>query len=193
VYVPTMASLNLQGNPQRGIRPQMLEKPCGEFLEYLSNRLTAEQREATIEKIKHHKQEPKYPAQEKNYSAQEESTFQNPIVVPTPVSNAKGQEETSSPPKTIEKPEPVAPSNNNISSNDNTSSNPSNDGSKGDGGNDEEEDHKLLNELQQSVEKLNVDLDNLSLTQAKKYAVKKALAMERSKLIREERRLGLRK
>jgi Leucine-rich repeat (LRR) protein len=194
-YAPTIASLNLYGNPQRGIRPQMLEKPCGEFLEYLSNRLTAEQREATIEKINRHKQDPKYPVHEKNYSAQEESTFQIPIVVPTLVSNAKSQEETLSPPKTIEKPEPAASSNSNhsISSNGNTSSNSRNDGSKGDGGNDEEEDHKLLNKLQQSVEKLKADLDNLSLTQAKKYAIKKALAMERSKLIREERRLGLRK
>jgi Leucine-rich repeat (LRR) protein len=193
VYVPTMASLNLQGNPQRGIRPHVLEKPCGEFLEYLSNRLTAEQREATMEMIKHHKQDQQQEQewQEPMHAVQEESTFQNPIVVPTPASDARGHQETSSPPMAIGKPKPAAPSNINISNN--NSSNPIKDGSKGDGGNDEEEDHKLLKELQQSVEKLKADLDNLSLTQAKKYAVKKALAMERSKLIREERRLGLRK
>ena len=37
------------------------------------------------------------------------------------------------------------------------------------------------------------ELANPSLSQAKRYALKRSLAMEHSKLIREERRLGLRK
>jgi hypothetical protein len=51
---------------------------------------------------------------------------------------------------------------------------------------------ELVN-LKQSVHDLEVELESLSLSQAKRYALKKKLAMERSKLIREERRLGLQK
>lgn len=51
----------------------------------------------------------------------------------------------------------------------------------------------LLIELQTIIQKLQEEVDDPSLSQAKRYAVKKSLAMERSKLIREERKLGLRK
>ena len=48
--------------------------------------------------------------------------------------------------------------------------------------------NNLVKELNQKINELKTKLENLSLTQAKKYALKKSLAMERSKLIREERR-----
>jgi Leucine-rich repeat (LRR) protein len=133
-HAPNMVSLNLQGNPQKAIRSFVLEKPCGELLKYLFDRLTPGQRNAALELIKRHKQ-------------RKELEQANPV-----------REESTT-----------------------------------NGGNNEEADHTLLKELQESVETLKAELDNLSLTQAKKYALKKALAMERSKLIREERRLGLRK
>ncbi len=51
-------------------------------------------------------------------------------------------------------------------------------------------DFSILDELKESIMKLSIELEtNLSLSQAKRYALKKELAMERSKLIREERRL----
>ena len=51
----------------------------------------------------------------------------------------------------------------------------------------------LIEEFKAKIRLLEVELDNPSLSSAKRYALKKSVAMERSKLIREERRLGLRK
>ena len=51
----------------------------------------------------------------------------------------------------------------------------------------------VIAELQGKIEELKLQLDSNSLSQAKKYAVKKALAMEKAKQIREERKIGLRK
>lgn len=134
----SMVSLDLRGNPQRGIPTFALDKPCSELLTYLFNRLTPAQKSAAIEKIEYHKQQ----------TNQEEPT-----------------EEETTPQEKIDAPSALS----------------------------EESDHALLKELQESVEKIKIELADRNLTQAKKYAVKKALAMERSKLIREERRLGLRK
>ena len=178
-----IASLNLQGNPQRGIPSHVLEKPCGDLLTYLSNRLTPDQRMATIERIEHHKQQKQQEA-----VASKTKSIDPPSSSHT-LSYTKSQQETVSTSSVTEKTSRESPSGNSISQ-------PSNDGPKIEemSNSEEEKDtHKVLKELQQSVEKLKTEVDNLSLTQAKKYAVKKALAMERSKLIREERRLGLRK
>ncbi len=137
----SMVSMDLRGNPQRGIPTFALDKPCGELLKYLFNRLTPTQKSAAIQKIEHHKQ----------CANQEQST----------------EEETT----------PKEKEDDSTTLSDST----------------EENDHTLLKQLQESVEKFKIELADRNLTQAKKYAVKKALAMERSKLIREERRLGLRK
>jgi hypothetical protein len=47
----------------------------------------------------------------------------------------------------------------------------------------------LLEELRISVDALALQLENPALSQAKRYALKKNVAMERSKMIREERKL----
>jgi len=152
-YAPGMASLNLGGNPQRSVRSTILEKPCGDLLEYLANRLTAEQRREATDAIEGRKKE---------RAAAEEGQSNDPK--PGPGNDGSGG----------------------------GGGDPNNDKNKDKDGGDAR-DTKVLDELRQSVEELKVRLEDLSLTQAKKYAVKKALAMERSKLIREERRLGLRK
>ena len=175
-YAPKVTSLNLQGNPQRGLPSHVLEKPCGELLKYLCNRLSPDQRRATIEKIECHLKSQK---QESNRPVEKELAAET--------SSTTNQQENIPPSETAT--QMTAPSQSTTSQqikNASTSKETSN-------CEEEEENHKVLKELQQSVEKLKSDLENLSLTQAKKYAVKKALAMERSKLIREERRLGLRK
>jgi Leucine-rich repeat (LRR) protein len=51
----------------------------------------------------------------------------------------------------------------------------------------------ILSDLNDKIAEFQSQLENPSLSQAKRHAVKKSLAMERSKLIREERKLGLRK
>ena len=48
----------------------------------------------------------------------------------------------------------------------------------------------VANDLRKTIDEISTELEtNLSLSQAKKYALKKNLAVTRSKLIREERRL----
>uniref|UniRef100_A0A7S3QD33 Uncharacterized protein n=1 Tax=Chaetoceros debilis TaxID=122233 RepID=A0A7S3QD33_9STRA len=48
---------------------------------------------------------------------------------------------------------------------------------------------KLVEDLKKEIVTLTDELENLSISQAKRFALKKALAMQRSKLIREERKL----
>ena len=48
----------------------------------------------------------------------------------------------------------------------------------------------IADELRRNIDALSQQLEHLGLSQAKRYALKKQLAMERSKLIREERRLA---
>jgi Leucine-rich repeat (LRR) protein len=47
---------------------------------------------------------------------------------------------------------------------------------------------KILFEIKHNMAQLSTELDNMSLSRAKRFALKKELAMERSKLIREERK-----
>ena len=50
--------------------------------------------------------------------------------------------------------------------------------------------NEVLNVLKEQIESVTMQLENnLSISQAKRFALKKTLAMHRSKLIREERRL----
>jgi len=49
----------------------------------------------------------------------------------------------------------------------------------------------LAEELRSKIDEFSRQLNNAHLSEAKKYALKKSLAMEKAKLIREERRLKL--
>uniref|UniRef100_A0A7S4AP71 Uncharacterized protein n=1 Tax=Pseudo-nitzschia australis TaxID=44445 RepID=A0A7S4AP71_9STRA len=192
-YSPTMVSLNLQGNPQRAVPPDVLERPCQDLLKYLSNRLTVDQRNTAIAHIQMQQHRQKQQKEQQSHQLPEIKPIGaitvavgGATVLPSDASSG----ENSPLPHGIQKQESLP---------DKTTE--SNRHGASDGGADPQEDDddnnnddtKFLKELQESVEKLKAELENLSLTQAKKYAVKKSLAMERSKLIREERRLGLRK
>jgi hypothetical protein len=60
--------------------------------------------------------------------------------------------------------------------------------------NDDDQGARLrLAEYRSTIAEYEKELESPSLSQAKRYALKRSLAMEHSKLIREERRLGLRK
>ena len=48
---------------------------------------------------------------------------------------------------------------------------------------------KEISDLKQNIVQLSAELDNMSISQAKRFALKKQLAMERSKLLREGRKL----
>lgn len=167
---PSLKWLDLKGNPQRGIRHEVLTKSTPEQLTYLHNRLTKEQQELALEQMDrlsqgHGKPDsaaiPRTPArkkpapqrliQTKNVSMEEDIPKSSNVVA-----------------------EPSRP----------TSSAPIHD--------EEEVVSILLQECQSKIAQLQLELESPSLSQAKHFAVKKALTLERSKLIREERRLGLR-
>ena len=186
-YAPRIVSLNLLGNPQFAIRGDILELPCSELLSYLANRLTSEQRQAAIAKIQK--------LQEPNREGKENDTENISVQSVLSVTDSNHREETPVTLIDTKKKEhqdqqgggsSSSSNSNNIDVGANTDTDADLDGADID-------DNKVLDELKQKVEELKIQLENLSLTQAKKYALKKSLAMERSKLIREERRLGLRK
>ena len=183
-YVPRIVSLNLLGNPQFAIRGDILELPCSELLSYLANRLTSEQRQAAIAKIQK--------LQEPNREGKENDTENISVQPVLSVTDSNHREETLVTLIDTKKKDQQgggsssSSNSNNIDVGANTDTDADLDGADID-------DNKVLDELKQKVEELKIQMENLSLTQAKKYALKKSLAMERSKLIREERRLGLRK
>jgi Leucine-rich repeat (LRR) protein len=181
-YAPRIVSLNLLGNPQFAIRGDILELPCSDLLSYLANRLTSEQRQAAIAKIKK--------LQELNCEGKENNTenirFQ-PVIF---ANDSNHQEETPVALIDTKKKEHHDPQGGGSTSNSNNIDVDVDVDADADA---DIDDNKVLDDLKQKVEELKLQLENLSLTQAKKYALKKSLAMERSKLIREERRLGLRK
>ena len=186
-YAPRIVSLNLLGNPQFAIRGDILELPCSELLSYLANRLSSEQRQAAIAKIQK--------LQEPDREGKENDTENISVQSVLSVTDSNHREETPVTLTDTKKKEhqdqqgggsSSSSNSNNIDVGANTDTDADLDGADID-------DNKVLDELKQKVEELKIQMENLSLTQAKKYALKKSLAMERSKLIREERRLGLRK
>eukprot|EP00536_Pseudo-nitzschia_multiseries_P011357 jgi/Psemu1/259787/estExt_Genewise1Plus.C_3820022 len=205
-YAPAMASLTLRGNPQRAVRPDVLERPCPDLLKYLSNRLTTDQRDAAIETIRDCRQPaPALPDVESK--SKSKSTEDTASVVSVSPSTAGPVEDAPSPQcisqqqqQQQQQQQPTPDSNPNRTKNSESLSGEQVAENCGGGdagadasGEDEDDTTKVLRELQASVDRLKAEVENLSLSQAKKYALKKSLAMERSKLIREERRLGLRK
>jgi Leucine-rich repeat (LRR) protein len=191
-YAPRIVSLNLLGNPQFAIRGDRLELPCSELLSYLANRLTSEQRQAAIAKIQK--------LQEPNREGNENDTENIRVQSVVSVIDSNHREETPVTLINTKKKEHQDQQGGGSSSSCNSNNIDVGADADTDAGIDDADiddadidDNKVLDELKHKVEELKIQLENLSLTQAKKYALKKSLAMERSKLIREERRLGLRK
>jgi hypothetical protein len=181
-YTPRIVSLNLRGNPQFAIRGDILELPCTELLSYLANRLTSEQRQAAIAKIQK--------LQEPNREGKENDTENISVQPELSVADSNHREKT---PVTLIDTKKKEHQDQQVGGSSSSSNSNSIDVGANTDADADLDDNKVLDELKQKVEELKIQMENLSLTQAKKYALKKSLAMERSKLIREERRLGLRK
>jgi hypothetical protein len=200
-YKSSLNHLDLRGNAQRAIRYAILEKPCSDQLSYLQNRMTPEQLTKAQEDVDRRRSggasailpnstvlSPATngsspvdldPARSSEPPVAELLPAKKPVPVPvevgkpvrTPFANkevalktatAANQQSDSSDKNHTKTAEPIL-----------TTENPS----------------SLLDELRESVDKLSGELENnRSLSQAKRYAVKKDLAMARSKLIREERK-----
>ena len=206
-----LQQLDMRGNPQKHIRYAVLEKPCADVLSYLKNRMTAADLESAKQKIQILKES----SPKNNPSVSD--VYYSPTASSVQMIDAEKVEEslsstqapqtnlssTQSPQTNFQVPENNSPmndnNNNNNNNNSSTSSNnivlksrdvaapaPRDEAQEDDG---KDQSSPLLEELHISIDSLAVQLENPALSQAKRYALKKNLAMERSKLIREERKL----
>ena len=178
----SLQNLNLKQNPQQAIRYEVLDRSCRDQLNYLFNRLTSEQVEGTKAKIRNIKGEPSICEGERSsaptgVSSSERQSQQSPNAIRSEETSQNSALTSATDDKKeistleVDKPDQIVVS----------------DEKK------EEMESSLIEEFKAKIRLLEVELDNPSLSSAKRYALKKSVAMERSKLIREERRLGLRK
>ena len=121
-----LTSIDLRGNPQRGIRMGILDRSCTEILAYLKGRMDEGERRS----------------------------LETLMQTTTPSEGGESESGKS------------APSN-------------------------EKEGSNKVEELKRSIEDITMELNNVHLTEATKYAKKKQLAMTKAKLIKEERLLRM--
>ena len=212
--------LDLKGNPQRLVRANILDKSGGEIIVYLHNRLTpeklltAESRVRDIIAMSSTQQQ--LDSLSPVATTEIASDAQNCRPVSGEEENSK-QASSSVPRISDEMISPVGdegplPLKKNIpsSASDAQVAIPSDQGknvivvkasshpSKEQASESQEQQEKtvsespssIADELRRNIDALSQQLEHLGLSQAKRYALKKQLAMERSKLIREERRLA---
>lgn len=171
-----LTSLDLRFNPQQAVRHAVLEKPCKEQLLYLKNRLTKEQTSDSMKRLAQHQG-----SQQAAHARERVQPIMQPTEVSTSISSAittfsSGGMQGNS---TTEK----SPNGAKARDSDESVDNPERQASL-----------SAIAHYQEKIQCIQRELDtNFSLTQAKRYALKKQMAMERSKLIREERKVGLRK
>lgn len=195
--------LDLKGNPQRLVRPNILEKSGGEIVAYLRNRLTPEQKLCAENRIR-----------DINAMSAVELTTQpepDPEIYKTTKEaqvNVKCCQERTSVEDLAEQggaipcsqppPNPPSVESNKPSSFKGDKIFPGKSKPEADSADKHFEDCESgpsspsshLEELGKSIKTLSQQLEHMGLSQAKRYALKKQLAMERSKFIREERRLA---
>jgi len=156
--------IDLLGNSQRKIGIRVLTQSCSKILKYLSDRMDAEQlakaRENHVEILEALKDE--YGVEIGNAIVQEQDK----------ISIHKKDQNTAT---------PATPATPTLPKAQDTLVEHSKDSGSG---------KEVLNEIKKEIDAITVQLENdLSISQAKRFALKKTLAMQRSKLIREERRL----
>jgi hypothetical protein len=187
----TLQHLDFRGNPQKHIRYAVLEKSCSDLVSYLKNRMTADDLEAANQKIQTLK------------AASRNDSSGSDVVYPTACSaqimiNAEKVDEsllstqTRAPRTKLHVPETNSPIDSDSIALKSTHiaapvPAPRDEAAQEDDGKDKLS--PLPEELRVSIDALALQLENPALSQAKRYALKKNLAMERSKLIREERKL----
>jgi leucine-rich repeat protein SHOC2 len=181
--------LDLRGNPQKRIQYAILEKSCAEVVSYLKNRMTADDLELANQKI-----------QMLKASSSQSNPSESDVVVYSPTAssakmiNAEKVDDsllsTRAPQTKLQVPETNSPIDNNniiaLKSTYDAAPSPRVEAQEDDG---KDKSLLLLEELRISVDALALQLENPALSQAKRYALKKNVAMERSKMIREERKL----
>jgi hypothetical protein len=190
----TLQFLDFKGNPQQAVRYEVLEKPCLDQLHYLLQRLTSEQVVAAKKRMAEiqsgsgggGKLNPSQPAQQNDATA---------VTTPSTAHTADSNKAAPAPPPVEKTNEPEETPSNKVAA---VATMPATLDSNEPPPTTEEKPREvketsLIPELTSNIQDFESQLENLSLSQAKHYALKKSLAMERFKLIREERRLGLRK
>jgi Leucine-rich repeat (LRR) protein len=180
--VETLNILDLKGNPQRAIRYQVIEKCCSVILSYLRDRMTPSQIEQAVRDIESRKQG------SKNMPCSQPDRNPNEVTSLMDIPSQGESKKATHVPKVME-------STRKVDSMTSTTSSSEQDASKvyevptmkaGP----LESTSSLLVELRTTIDNIANELQsNFSLTQAKRYALKKELALARSKLIREERRI----
>jgi Leucine-rich repeat (LRR) protein len=172
----SLTSLDLRFNPQQAVRHAILEKSCKDQLLYLKNRLTKEQAEDALKKLGQQKSTPadaKQPETVRTGAGSTETKTSN--LSATTANVNEGIKKDSAEVKAMtEKP---------ATKSEDSADDPERQAAL-----------SLIAEYQEKIHTMQKEMDtNFSLSQAKRYAMKKQIALERSKMIREERKLGLRK
>jgi Leucine-rich repeat (LRR) protein len=173
-----LTSLDLRFNPQQAIRHAILEKPCKDQLAYLKNRISSEEVAAAMEQLGGGQLEEENTPERFKLPKSSRTSVQ-----PEPMKDTSAVCESSEvePSQRTTLPQPRAQDLTSVEES------PSNDPER-------DVSLALIEQHETKMQALQNELDkNYSLSQAKRYAVKKSLQMERSKMIREERKLGLRK
>ena len=152
-----LQSVDLRGNPQRSIRPTVLEGSCTSLLTFLRHRME----EKDIRRFQNKQKAAAARVTRKGDSVDkahnEDSIYSHSSVVCC----IKGSDKSSSSSSQAMCSDAAC----------------------------ESEFSSALESLRRDIEKLTLELNNVHLTEAKKYALKKTLAMQKAKLTREERRL----
>mmetsp|Transcript_12908 Transcript_12908/g.24241 ORF Transcript_12908/g.24241 Transcript_12908/m.24241 type:complete len:888 (+) Transcript_12908:95-2758(+) len=186
-----LTNIDLLGNSQREIRVRVLTQSCSKILQYLRERMTPEEVDEARENHREIElvlqQEEQFFVGSSNQSGGEgfieemtESECLNDdqsMDFPTDDNNVSYQDEDNNYSHSIKKSDKM--------SNDNNTS--------GKGEQELLDSDELLtqriSDLQRSIAELSSKLENLSISQVQRTTLKKELAMQRSKLLREERKI----
>ena len=150
----TLNTIDLRGNPQKAIRPAVLDRSCGAILSFLRSRMDETKEQAAQQRI----QELSSCFISVPSGELEGGTKIDDGIAWRDITNKiKDAGLSSSAGAAVISPVPLTSS--------------------------------LADELKKQIDDLTMQLNNVYLSEAKKYATKKTLAMQKAKLIREERRL----
>jgi Leucine-rich repeat (LRR) protein len=176
-----LLKIELLGNSQRKIATRTLTQSCSTILKYLRDRMDDSQitkaRENHNEIFETLKEEYEIDI-DKNYQKEDHVSVDKNNGIPPSNSIAEGKQSTPKP-STIVEAKQSTPKPSTVNSNKEASNSTL-----------DIEGEQLLNQLEQQIEGFKKELMNLSLSKAKRFALKKSLAMHNSKLIRERRRLN---
>lgn len=177
-----LTSINLLGNSQRRVRVKVLTQSCHKILEYFRDRMTpdelrdAEENHREIREAIQEETECTEDTLQLMRSLSDDNYQMKPeeCVGRKNTSRSKNDDNCQ-----VESAKNVNEDSNNIDTH----------GSKLVREKQLDDGEKLVEDLKTEIATLTDELENLSISQAKRFALKKAVAMQRSKLIREERKL----